>query len=66
MQPSTSGRRATTSILSTGGVREMIPSSTIRTDRDKLLLATNVNGVMDVPRDGNGRAIIGDRATTRT
>ena len=30
------------------------------TDRDKLLLATNVNGVLDVPRDGNGRAIIGD------
>jgi hypothetical protein len=29
-------------------------------DRDKLLLATNVNGVLDVPRDGNGRAIIGD------
>jgi hypothetical protein len=30
------------------------------TDRDKLLLAPNVNGVLDVPRDGNGRAIIGD------
>jgi hypothetical protein len=30
------------------------------TDRDKFLLATNVNGVLDVPRDGNGRAIIGD------
>ena len=30
------------------------------TDRDKLLLATNVNGVLDVPRDSNGRAIIGD------
>jgi hypothetical protein len=29
-------------------------------DRDKLLLAPNVNGVVDVPRDGNGRAIIGD------
>ena len=29
-------------------------------DRDKLLLASNVNGVLDVPRDGNGRAIIGD------
>jgi hypothetical protein len=29
-------------------------------DRDKLLLAANVNGVLDVPRDGNGRAIIGD------
>jgi hypothetical protein len=29
-------------------------------DRDKLLLATNTNGVLDVPRDGN-RAIIGDR-----
>ena len=29
-------------------------------DRDKLLLAPNVNGVLDVPRDGNGRAIIGD------
>jgi len=27
-------------------------------DRDKLLLATNVNGVEDVPRDGQGRAII--------
>ena len=30
------------------------------TDRDKFLLARNVNGVLDVPRDGNGRAIIGD------
>src|SRR5512132_803043 len=30
------------------------------THRDKFLLATNVNGVLDVPRDGNGRAIIGD------
>jgi hypothetical protein len=30
-------------------------------DRDKLPLATNVNGVLDVPRDGNGRAIIPDR-----
>jgi hypothetical protein len=30
------------------------------TDRDKFLLATNKNGVLDVPRDGNGRAIIGD------
>ena len=29
-------------------------------DRDKLLLQPNVNGVLDVPRDGNGRAIIGD------
>jgi hypothetical protein len=29
-------------------------------DPDKLLLRTNVNGVLDVPRDGNGRAIIGD------
>ena len=29
-------------------------------DRDKLLLATNVNGVQDVPRDSNGRAIIPD------
>jgi Animal haem peroxidase len=29
-------------------------------DRDKLLLRTNVNGVLDVPRDDNGRAIIGD------
>ena len=29
-------------------------------DRDKLLLAPNVNSVLDVPRDGNGRAIIGD------
>ena len=29
-------------------------------DRDKLLLRSNVNGVLDVPRDGNGRAIIGD------
>ena len=27
-------------------------------DPDKLLVATNVNGVEDVPRDGNGRAII--------
>ena len=27
-------------------------------DRDKLLLTQNVNGVLDVPRDGNGRAII--------
>jgi hypothetical protein len=27
-------------------------------DPDKLLLATNVNGVEDVPRDGGGRAII--------
>ena len=30
------------------------------TDRDKLLLAQNVNGVLDVPRDANGRAIIPD------
>jgi Animal haem peroxidase len=30
------------------------------TDPDKLLLAKNVNGVIDVPRDSNGRAIIGD------
>jgi hypothetical protein len=30
-------------------------------DRDKLWLATNVNGVLDVPRDGNGRAIIPER-----
>jgi hypothetical protein len=29
-------------------------------DRDKLLIATNKNGVLDVPRDGNGGAIIGD------
>jgi Animal haem peroxidase len=29
-------------------------------DRDKLLLRPNVNGVLDVPRDGNGRAIIAD------
>jgi hypothetical protein len=29
-------------------------------DRDKLLLQPNVNGVLDVPRDGNGRAIIAD------
>ena len=29
-------------------------------DRDKLLLATNDNGVLDVPRDGDGRAIIPD------
>ena len=27
-------------------------------DRDKLLLTPNVNGVLDVPRDSNGRAII--------
>jgi Animal haem peroxidase len=27
---------------------------------DKLLLRPNVNGVLDVPRDSNGRAIIGD------
>ena len=26
----------------------------------QLLLASNVNGVLDVPRDGNGQAIIGD------
>jgi len=30
-------------------------------DPDKLLLTPNVNGVLDVPRDGNGRAIIPDR-----
>jgi hypothetical protein len=30
------------------------------TDRDKLLLAQNVNGVLEVPRDANGRAIIPD------
>jgi hypothetical protein len=30
------------------------------TDPDKLLLAKNVNGVLDVPRDSNGGAIIGD------
>ncbi|HEV8173499.1 MAG TPA: heme peroxidase family protein [Actinoplanes sp.] len=29
-------------------------------DRDKLLLTANVNGVLDVPRNVNGRAIIGD------
>jgi len=29
-------------------------------DRDKLLLRPNVNGVLDVPRGGDGRAIIGD------
>jgi hypothetical protein len=28
--------------------------------REKLRLVTNVNGVLDVPRDDNGRAIIGD------
>jgi heme peroxidase len=30
-------------------------------DRDKLRLETNVNGVLDLGRDGNGRAIIPDR-----
>jgi Animal haem peroxidase len=30
-------------------------------DPAKLALATNVNGVLDVPRDGNGRAIMPDR-----
>jgi hypothetical protein len=30
-------------------------------DRDKLLLATNVNGVLDLGRDGDGRAVIPDR-----
>jgi hypothetical protein len=30
-------------------------------DPDKLLLATNVNGVLDVPRDSGGKAIIPDR-----
>jgi hypothetical protein len=30
-------------------------------DPDKLLLRLNVNGVLDVPRDDNGRAIIPDR-----
>jgi Animal haem peroxidase len=30
-------------------------------DRDKLLLAPNVNGVLDLGRDGDGRAIIPDR-----
>jgi hypothetical protein len=30
-------------------------------DRDKLLLQKNVNLVLDVPRDGNGKAIIGDK-----
>ena len=30
-------------------------------DRDKLLLAANVNGVEDVPRDGDGHAIIPER-----
>jgi Animal haem peroxidase len=29
-------------------------------DRDKFLLKINVNNVLDVPRDSNGRAIIGD------
>jgi Animal haem peroxidase len=29
-------------------------------DRAKLLVTPNVNGVMDVPRDSSGRAIIGD------
>jgi hypothetical protein len=29
-------------------------------DQDKLLLKKNGNGVLDVPRDDNGRAIIGD------
>jgi hypothetical protein len=31
------------------------------TDRDKLRLETNVNGVLDLGRDGDGRAIIPDR-----
>jgi hypothetical protein len=30
-------------------------------DRDKLLLQKNANNVLDVPRDGNGKAIIGDK-----
>jgi hypothetical protein len=30
-------------------------------DRDRLRLETNTNGVLDLPRDSNGRAIIGDR-----
>jgi Animal haem peroxidase len=30
-------------------------------DRDKLLLKTNGNNVLDVPRDDQGKAIIGDR-----
>jgi hypothetical protein len=30
-------------------------------DRDKLLLRDNVNGVLDVPRNSNGRALIPDR-----
>jgi hypothetical protein len=30
-------------------------------DQDRLLLEKNENNVLDVPRDGNGRAIIGDR-----
>ena len=38
----------------------MIPQFYDPADRDKLLLTTNGNGVLDVPRDGNGRAIIGD------
>ena len=35
-------------------------------DPDKLLLKTNVNGVLDVPRDGNGGRSSATDATTRT
>ena len=61
MRPSTSGRRATTSTLSTAGVRRDDPQFYDPADRDKLLLETNVNGVLDMPRDGNGQAIIPER-----
>ena len=60
MRPSTSGQRVTTSIRSTDAGPVNDPQFYDPADRDKLLLAPNVNGVLDVPRDGNGRAIIGD------
>ena len=61
MQPSTSGRRATTltRVYGLGPVKD--PKFYDPADPDKLLLQPNVNGVLDVARDGDGRAIIPDR-----
>jgi hypothetical protein len=41
-----------------GGGPTSQPSLYDPADRDKFLLTTNVNGVLDVPRDGSGHAII--------
>ena len=55
---STSGPRATTSTRSTGAARRTEPQFYDPADPDKLLVTPNIHGVMDVPRDGEGRAVI--------